>query len=127
MTTSEKNNVQDYKAVVAILENYVEGLKTGNTEQLKKSFHQDAIMYGYWEEYFIEGGISNLYDSVEKHGNAPYFTTHIDILDKTENTALARIKYEKNAADKDGIDYHSLIKIAGEWKIISKLFQISVK
>ncbi|NIG52529.1 nuclear transport factor 2 family protein [Chitinophaga sp. Cy-1792] len=127
MAVTENNSVQEYKAIVSVLENYVEGLRTGNIERLKKSFHQDAIMYGYWEEYFIEGGISNLYDSVEKHGAAPHFSTHIDILDKTENTALARIRYERNAADKDGVDYHSLIKVKGEWKVISKLFQISVK
>ncbi|MGG5210108.1 nuclear transport factor 2 family protein [Chryseobacterium sp. MIQD13] len=127
METSTKNNVQDYKAIVAVLENYAEGLRTGNIELLKKSFHPDAIMYGFWEEYFIEGGIANLYDSVAKHGAAPHLAAHIDILDKTENTALARVGYERNAAGKEGIDYHSLIKVGGEWKVISKLFHIPVK
>lgn len=62
-----------------------------------------------------------------KYGAAPHFTTHIDVLHKTENIALARIGYERNAADKDGVDYHSLIKMDGEWKVISKLFQTSEK
>ncbi|MDN3692406.1 nuclear transport factor 2 family protein [Chryseobacterium tructae] len=92
-------------------------------KQLRESFYKDAIMYGYWDEYLVEGGIANLYDSVAKHGKAPNIKTHIDILHKTDRIALARIVYEKNAAEKDGMDYHALIKVEGKWKVISKLFQ----
>lgn len=121
------NTIQDYEGVVSVLENYVEGLRTGNIEQLQKVFHQDAIMYGHWEEYLIEGNIKNLYDSVAKHGSAPHLKAHIDVLHKTGSTALARVEYEENAAGKDGIDYHSLLKIKGEWVVISKLFHVYEK
>jgi len=123
MATSEKNTVQDYAAIKAVLENYTEGLRNGNIEQLKKSFHTDAIMYGYWDEFLVEGSITNLYDSVEKHGIAPNIKVNIDVLHKTNDIAVARIGYENNAAGKDGVDYHSLIKVNEEWKIVSKLFQ----
>ncbi|MBB5622880.1 ACT domain-containing protein [Pedobacter cryoconitis] len=118
------NTIQDYQEVVSALENYVEGLRTGNIEKLQKSFHQDAIMYGHWEGHLIEGDIKNLYDSVERHGSAPDLKAHIDVLHKTTTTALGRIEYEGNAAGKDGIDYHSLLKIKGEWVVISKVFHV---
>ncbi|SHL23122.1 AtzH-like domain-containing protein [Chryseobacterium polytrichastri] len=129
MALSEKNSngVQSYTDILSVLENYVKSLKEGNVEQLQKTFHGEAVMYGYWEEHLIEGSIINLYNSVTKYGAAPHITAHIDILHKTEDIALARIEYERNAADKNGVDYHSLIKVNGEWKVISKLFQIPVK
>ncbi|NIF06597.1 nuclear transport factor 2 family protein [Chryseobacterium sp. Tr-659] len=123
LSGKKDNRVKDYQDIVTVLENYTEGLKTGNVEQLQQSFHKDAIMYGYWDEYLVEGGITNLYDSVRKHGTAPHIKTHIDILHTTDRIALARIEYERNAADKNGMDYHALIKVNDEWKIISKLFQ----
>jgi hypothetical protein len=123
MATSEKNTVEEYASIKAVLENYTEALRSGNIEQLKKSFHTDAIMYGYWDDFLVEGSITNLYDSVEKHGMAPGIKVNIDVLHKANDIALARIGYENNAAGKDGVDYHSLIRVNNEWKIISKLFQ----
>ncbi|MBB5638975.1 hypothetical protein HDF26_001217 [Pedobacter cryoconitis] len=121
------STIEDYKEVNSVLERYAEGLRTGNVEELQKIFHPDAIMYGHWEEYLIEGNITNLYDSVAKHGPAPELKTQIDVLHKTATTATGRVEYEKNAAGKDGIDYHSLLKINGEWVIISKVFHVYEK
>ena len=41
------NTVQDYEDVLAAIQGYVNGLKTGNVEELKKTFHKNAIMYGH--------------------------------------------------------------------------------
>ncbi len=124
MANKHQNSVEDYQNIMAVLYNYVSGLHTGNVETLEKSFHTEAIMYGYWENFLVDGSINNLYESVTKHGQAPHITAHIDILYKAKDIALARIVYERNAAEKNGEDLHSLIRINGEWKIISKLFQI---
>ncbi|MBC9914527.1 nuclear transport factor 2 family protein [Chitinophaga varians] len=109
--------------IISVLENYAAALRAGSIEQLQKTFHRDAIMYGYWDQHLIEGGIANLYDSVARHGSAPHLKARVEVLHKSENIALARLEYENNAAGKDGVDYHSLIKIKGEWKVIAKLFQ----
>jgi hypothetical protein len=44
------NSVQDYDDVLVVVQGYVEGLKTGNVEQLKKIFYKDAVMYGHLPE-----------------------------------------------------------------------------
>ena len=49
------NSVQDYDDVLAVVQGYVEGLKTGDVEQLKKTFHKDAIMYGHLPEGLSQG------------------------------------------------------------------------
>lgn len=118
------NTVQDYEDVLAAMEGYVNGLKTGNVAELKKTFHQDAIMYGHLGNDLSQGSIDNLYTYVEKFGAAPNIKTNLTVLHKTPTTAVVRIEMEHDAADEDFTDYHSLIKINGEWKVVAKLFHL---
>ncbi|MCD0456397.1 nuclear transport factor 2 family protein [Chryseobacterium sp. LC2016-27] len=118
------NTVQDYEDVLAAMEGYVQGLKTGNVAELRKTFHQDAIMYGHLGEDLSQGSIDNLYTYVEKFGAAPNIKTNLTVLHKTPTTAVVRIEMEHDAADEDFTDYHSLIKINGEWKVVAKLFHL---
>jgi len=121
------NAVQDYEDVLSAMEGYVQGLKTGNVDQLKKTFHQDAIMYGHLGNDLSQGSIDNLYTYVEKFGAAPNIKTNLTVLHKTPTTAIVRIEMEHDAADEDFTDYHSLIKINGEWKVVAKLFHLYTK
>lgn len=118
------NAVQDYEDVLVAMEGYVQGLKTGNVAELRKTFHQDAIMYGHLGEDLSQGSIDNLYTYVEKFGAAPNIKTNLTVLHKTPTTAVVRIEMEHDAADEDFTDYHSLIKIDGEWKVVAKLFHL---
>lgn len=128
MSTNQNiNTVQDYEDVLAAMEGYVQGLKTGNVDQLKKTFHQDAIMYGHLGNDLSQGSIDNLYTYVEKFGAAPNIKTNLTVLHKTPTTAIVRIEMEHDAADEDFTDYHSLIKINGEWKVVAKLFHLYTK
>ena len=121
------NTVQDYEDVLAAMEGYVQGLKTGNVEELKKTFHQDAIMYGHLGDDLSQGSIDNLYTYVQNFGSAPNIKTNLTVLHKTPTTAIVRIEMEHDAADDDFTDYHSLIKINGEWKVVAKLFHLYTK
>lgn len=118
------NTVQDYEEVLAAMEGYVNGLKTGNVAELKKTFHKDAIMYGHLGNDLSQGSIDNLYTYVEKFGAAPNIKTNLTVLHKTPTTAVVRIEMEHDAADEDFTDFHSLIKIDGEWKVVAKLFHL---
>ncbi|REA64448.1 hypothetical protein DSL64_02545 [Dyadobacter luteus] len=121
------NSVQDYDDVLAVVQGYVEGLRTGDVEQLKKTFHKDAVMYGHLPEGLSEGSIENLYAYIEKFGSAPHIKTHLSVLHKTPTTAFVRVEMESDAADEDFTDYHSLIQVDGEWKVIAKLFHLYSK
>ena len=118
------NTVQDYEEVLAAMEGYVHGLKTGNVAELKKTFYKDAIMYGHLGSDLSQGNIDNLYTYVEKFGAAPNIKTNLTVLHKTPTTAVVRIEMEHDAADEDFTDFHSLIKIDGEWKVVAKLFHL---
>jgi len=127
MANQNINTVQDYEDVLTAMQGYVNGLKTGNVAELKKTFHQDAIMYGHLGDDLSQGSIDNLYTYVEKFGAAPNIRTNLTVLHKTPTTAIVRIEMEHDAADEDFTDYHSLIKINGEWKVVAKLFHLYTK
>lgn len=118
------NTVQDYEDVLTAMEGYVNGLKTGNVAELKKTFHKDAIMYGHLGNDLSQGSIDNLYAYVEKFGAASNIKTNLTVLHKTPTTAVVRIEMEHDAADEDFTDFHSLIKIDGAWKVVAKLFHL---
>jgi len=48
--------------------------------------------------------------------------SHVTILDKTTTIATVRNEVEANATGDNFTEYHSLIKVDNEWKIMSKLF-----
>ncbi|MET0571168.1 MAG: nuclear transport factor 2 family protein, partial [Pedobacter agri] len=116
------NTVQDYEEVLEVVNGYVDGLKSGNVEQLGKTFHKDAVMYGHLKDGLSEGSIDNLYTYVEEFGAAENIKTRLDVLHKTSTTAIVRVEMESDAANEDFTDYHSLIKIDGQWKVVAKLF-----
>lgn len=127
VTNKNMNTVQDYEEVLAVVNGYVDGLKSGNVEQLRKTFHKDAVMYGHLKDGLSEGSIDNLYTYVEEFGAAENIKTRLDVLHKTSTTAIVRVEMESDAANEDFTDYHSLIKIDGQWKVVAKLFHLYEK
>lgn len=118
------NTVEDYDAVLKVVQGYVDGLREGSVEQLKKTFYKDAVMYGHLGDVLSEGSINNLYTYIEQFGAAPEIKAHLSLLHKTPTTAIVRVEMEKDAANEDFTDYHSLIKINNEWKVVAKLFHL---
>jgi hypothetical protein len=112
----------EYNAVIAVANQYVEGLREGSTEGVAKAFHQDAVMYGFTNGQLLGGPIKNLFDFVQKNGSAPDITTRLDVLAITPTTAVVRVDMEKDAIGADYNDYLTLIKIDGAWKVIAKVY-----
>lgn len=122
-----KNNIKavptaDYDAVIAVAQQYVDGLRNGDIESLTNAFHKDAVMYGFTNGELLGGGIGNLFDFVRKHGNAPDITTRLDVLAITPTTAVVRVDMEQDAIGADYNDYLTLIRIGGTWQVIAKVY-----
>jgi hypothetical protein len=129
LVTANKNpnTIADYKAITAVIDGYVEGLRLGDVVKLKKAFHKDAIMYGFMGVGTLEGSVDNLYDFVAKHGPAAGITSYISIMHKTANTAMVLVELEGVSPTENSTDYLSLMYKDGEWKIISKVFHLWIK
>ncbi|WP_226002255.1 nuclear transport factor 2 family protein [Paenibacillus sp. BJ-4] len=117
-----RTTLEDYEEIVNVLNGYIEGNISGKSELMKSSFHKDAIMYGYTKDGNLsEGSIQNLYEVVDQSGPAQNLQFRIDILDVADTIAMARVILE-NAHGATYTDYHQLLKVDGEWKVIAKLF-----
>lgn len=124
--SKKMEKMDDTKAILAVIDTYIEGLRQGRVDLLKKSFHKDAIMHGYSRDNKItEGSVQNLYDIIEKAGALSNVTAKNKVLHQTSNTAFVLAELKSTAPNENSTDYLSLMKIDGQWKIISKVYHLS--
>lgn len=117
----EQTKNSELEQIIKVVNNYAEGCKKGDTSMMRKSFDTGAVMYGYLNGQLYNGSIESLYAAVEALGADENTLTHIDILNVEGNVATARVTLE-NWHELAFTDYHSLLKINGEWKIVAKVF-----
>lgn len=83
-------------------------------------------MYGYSiQNKITEGSVNHLYDLIAKHGALPKVTSKNIVLNQTANTASVLAELKTTALHENSTDYLSLMKINGEWQIISKVYHLS--
>jgi hypothetical protein len=115
MTTSF--NQQGIQAAIAF---YVEGMRTGDAETLKRGFHEQAILCGY----LGDDPIAVLYEWVAANPapaatGDPYSCDTLGI-EVTGRVATARVR----ESDQHGvvIDHFHLLKVGERWSIVSKIW-----
>mmetsp|Transcript_37759 Transcript_37759/g.117723 ORF Transcript_37759/g.117723 Transcript_37759/m.117723 type:complete len:151 (+) Transcript_37759:420-872(+) len=120
----------DVAAVRAVMDKYVEGTWTANSALLKSIFHERAIMNGYVGKHALFGGPQSFFDDMDKLAskgqsfqaqNLPY-KGEIVSLHVYGQTAEAVVQEKGYAGVLAFTDAFHLLKVEGEWKIVSKLF-----
>jgi Putative lumazine-binding len=113
---------QDEQAVRAVVEAYLYGLKHNDVESLKKAFWPEAKLF------FVkrDGGLGQLTQAqwysgfAASAGKEEQGTLRITDLDLTDNAAS--VKVEEDYPTSVYIDYLSLLKFDGQWKIVNKIY-----
>jgi len=103
---------------------YVDGMRTGNVEILKKGFHQLAILCGYLGDEMIAAPIEGLYEWV-KSNPAPAQTGEVfdcSILSIDITGRVASVTMRETSHEGDVIDYFHLLKDKDRWWVVSKLW-----
>lgn len=119
--TSEKD------AVRVPLENYLKGHATGDGEYMRKAFHTEGNLI------FIRDGkytTRSFADYIAGFTGKPAADEaqrkrSIESIDVAGNAASARIVLDYPTTK--FVDYMSLLKIDGEWKIVNKIFYAEPK
>jgi Putative lumazine-binding len=109
-------------AVRRVVQNYLHGLKFNDVESLKKAFWQDAKLF------FVksDGQLGQLTQSqwyegfAASAGKEEKGELRITAVDITDNAAS--VKVEEDYPNSKYIDYLSLLKFNGEWKIVNKIY-----
>ncbi len=105
-----------------VIEKYVEGTCSGDVDILKSVFHSKAVMSGDLGEIKLEIESPEIFfnDIKGKIASSDY-AWNIEKLECFGEIAFASLR-EDNLHGHSFINQFQLQKIAGEWKIISKLF-----
>ena len=109
----------DYSLVEKTLNFYLEGGTNNDFETLKKAFHANASMKFIGEEYKEVNAIE-FFRKGMKPGPKQDRETRIAYINIAGNAASARLEIDYPTFT--FIDYMNLLKIDGEWKIVSKIF-----
>ncbi|MEW7291246.1 nuclear transport factor 2 family protein [Aquimarina sp. 2304DJ70-9] len=118
--TSNAIHAQDseYTMVEKAVQYYLDGGTNNDFETLKKAFHKTATMRYVADEYKEVNALE--FFSKMKPGPKQNRKTKIDYINITGHAANAKLEIEYPTFT--FIDYMNLLKINGEWKIVSKIF-----
>lgn len=114
-------SVNDYEAVKATLNKYLEAGKKGKSAIMKTAFLEDAIMYTSVKGEVSGGAIQGLYDYIDGHPAAPEIEAEITAIDIAGTVAYARVE-SNNWHGARFSDMFLLVKEGNEWKILTKVF-----
>ena len=120
---SKAVDISEYDAITKTVQNYIEGGKTGRTEEMKKAFHPDATIFGYVGADLLAGPIQGLFDWNDQNGAATELQGRIASIDVVETVATVRLELE-NWGMHRFTDMFTLLKVDGQWKIMNKVFHL---
>ena len=114
-------NNDEVKSIESVLDQYINGGKTGRGEDMRGAFHKDATIFGYVGEDLFAGPIELLFSWNDENGPAVGLVYEIDHVDIEGTVATARLDIN-NWHGHRFTDFFTLLRLDGEWKIISKVF-----
>ncbi|HSI58545.1 MAG TPA: nuclear transport factor 2 family protein [Ideonella sp.] len=118
---SEPTYVQEYDAIVEVLNKYVEGNAKASSAAMKPAFHEKATIFGLNGQELFGPEIQKLYDVIDQLEPSPHARTAIARIDIAGTAASARVDSDHVAGNRF-TDFFNLLKINGKWTIVGKIY-----
>lgn len=117
----------DKDAVRIPLENYIKGHATGDGEYMRKAFHTEGNLIFIRDGNFTTRSFNEYISGFTGKPAADEASRKrmIESVDVSGNAAAAKIILDYPTTR--FVDYMSLLKINGEWKIVAKIFYAEPK
>lgn len=115
--------VQDYQAIVAVLNQYNAGGAQADSSIMRPAFSSEATIFGVDGEDKLTGGpIEGLFEIIDSAFRpSPQAKAAIARIDIVGTAASARVDTD----DISGFrftDFFNLLKVRGEWTIVNKIY-----
>ncbi|MFP4335136.1 MAG: nuclear transport factor 2 family protein [Wenzhouxiangella sp.] len=114
------NDIQQIEALIAT---YIEGGRSGNNDALRPIFHELATICGYVGPDLFAGPIEMFYDWHAENGPAADLQVGRVDIDCEGTAASVRVELD-NWTGHHFSDFFTLVKIDGNWQIMSKVFYL---
>ena len=119
--SNEPTDASEHEAIATTLQHYIDGAKSGRGDDMKPAFHKDATIFGYAGADLFGGPIQKLFAWNDENGPATDLQARIASIDLIDTVATVRLELD-NWTGSRFTDLFTLLKVEGEWKIISKVF-----
>ena len=121
--SSAPTNVSEYDVIANVVQQYVDGAKSGRGNDMSPAFHKDATIFGYFGADLLAGPIQQLFDWNDENGPATELQARIASIDLIDTVATVRLELVDWTGHRF-TDLFTLLKIDGEWKIMNKVFHL---
>jgi len=129
MTTSsdlkedQQSLVGDYDAISNVVQLCLDGEAKGDVTKLQEAFHQDARMFGELAGTRYDVPIQELFDmAAQGPADTGNYQSRIVSITQVGDAATATVAEEGYWGTVSFIDFFSLCRISGTWKIVNKTF-----
>lgn len=114
-----------YFEVQAILEQYIEGIRTGNVQLLRGVFDPDARLHGYLMGTLVDGPVELFLNDVAARpppvkSGEPFRAAIVDI--HVDRRVARGTVVEESYFGLDFVDHFHLLETARGWRIVDKTF-----
>ena len=112
-----------HDAIAKTLQHYIDGTRRGKGDAMKPAFHENATIFGYAGADLLAGPIQQLFDWSDENGPAAELQARVASVDLVGTVAIVRLELT-NLNGARYTDMFTLLRVDGEWKIISKVFHL---
>jgi len=116
-------NMSEDAAIRATIQHYLDGARLGKGDLMKPAFAQGATIFGYVGPDLFAGPIQGLFDWNDQNGPAKDIVSAITSIEVVETIAVARVESDNWTGHRFS-DFFTLLKLDGQWKIMSKVFHL---
>ena len=112
------------ETIVGTVQLYIDGVAKGDAAKLEQAFHQDARMFGAVDGQRYDVPITELIKEVEAQpaDTDGSFRASIQVIAEEGDAAVASVEEHGFWGALSFVDYFSLTRIDGSWKITNKTF-----
>ena len=123
-STDGRTSIADFDAITAAIQLYIDGVAEGDTAKLAEAFRPDARMYGAIGDQRFDMPIDAFFDHVAKHPAdvGGTFAARITSIVHTGDAAGAVVVEENHLGTLSFVDFMTLCRSEGRWRIVNKTF-----
>ena len=122
------SNFADFDAVKALVEKYVDGIRTGDTVKLVEAFHPRAFVMGHGEKLGFKGHFpADKFIEILKQNPTlagPTYEATIRSMDITNDAGVVVLE-ESDFHGCNFVNYLSVSKLEGQWSITNKTYTMT--
>ena len=123
LNEAQTSSIDDYDAVCAVVRLCLDGEATGDVTKLREAFHEDARMFGDLAGTRYDVPIQELFDmSAQDPADTGNYQSRILSITQLGDVATAVVAEEGYWGTVSFVDFLSLCRIGGNWKIVNKTF-----